>query len=121
MFRPRRAVRTALAHLRPRPNWFLGAPQRATIAAVNPAGYILLIDYTNGRDWVDFPGRRRGKDWTALSTHATDERPNDDELTAVDAELSTRRLVRTQAWGVDSEGRLCAPVSTTRPRIGNEE
>lgn len=121
MFRPRHAVRTVLARLRPRPNWFLGAPQRATIAAVNPAGYILLIDHTNGRDWVDFPGRRRGEDWTALSTRTTDDRPSEDELTAVDAELTTRRLVRTQAWGIDGEGRLCAPVSTTRPRIDKDE
>jgi hypothetical protein len=80
MFNPWPAARRALASLRPPPNWFLGRPQRATIAAVNPAGYILLIDYTNGRDWVDLPGREQ--DWTNLSTRAADERPSDDELTA---------------------------------------
>ncbi|MDT4991083.1 MAG: hypothetical protein QOH97_975 [Actinoplanes sp.] len=118
MFRTRQAVRTALAHLGPRPNWFLGTPQRATIAAVNPVGYILLIDYTNGRDWVDLPGRRQSENWTALSTSADDNRPSDEELNAVDTELTTRRLVRIEAWGVDVEGRLCASVRIIRPRSG---
>jgi hypothetical protein len=119
MFNPWPAVRRALTYSRPRPNWFLGAPQRATIAAVNPTGYILLIDYTNGRDWVDLPGR--SQDWTALSPRAADERPSDEELAAVDVELSRRRLLRTQPWGIDTEGRLCAAVISTRAPISNDK
>jgi hypothetical protein len=117
MFNPWPAARRVLALLRPPPNWFLGRPQRATIAAVNPAGYILLIDYTNGRDWVDLPGREQ--DWTTLSTRTADERPSDDELTAVDVELARRRLLRTQPWGIDTEGRLCASVISARSPINN--
>ncbi|MCA2215523.1 hypothetical protein [Jidongwangia harbinensis] len=46
-----------------------------------------MIDYTNGRDWVDLPGREQ--DWTKLSTRAAGERPSDEELIAVDVELSS--------------------------------
>jgi hypothetical protein len=105
---------TALTRLRPRPNWFLGAPRRVTIAAVVPAGYILLIDYTNGRDWVTLPTRRPGDQWTALSTDVGDDRPDERELMAVDAALADRRLIRTESWGIDINGRLCASIAVAR-------
>jgi hypothetical protein len=95
-------------------NWFLGSPQRATVAAVVPAGYVLLIDYTNGRDWVTLRPRHPGEQWTALSTRPTDDRPIESELAAVDAALSARRLVRTEPWGIDVEGRLCASIQIAR-------
>jgi hypothetical protein len=113
-----RALLSALTRLRPRRNWFLGTPQRATIAAVAPAGYILLIDYTNGRDWVTLPARRPGEEWTALSTAVTDDRPDERELTAVDAALADRRLIRTQPWGIDNNGRLCADIAVIHPQEG---
>jgi hypothetical protein len=104
MLSPMGSVRSVLARLRPRPNWFLGVPQRATVAAVIPAGYILLIDYSNGRDWVSLPPRRAGEEWSALSTEATDDRPTEQELAAVDAALAARRLVRNEPWGIDVDG-----------------
>src|SRR5262245_34422274 len=48
-------------------------PQSCQLAV--PAGYILLIDYTNGRDWVTLLPRNAGEEWTALSTSTTDDRP----------------------------------------------
>jgi hypothetical protein len=118
MLPPLQSLLTALVGLRPRPNWWLGVPQRATIAAVAPAGYILLIDYSNGRDWVSLPTRQPGDDWTALSTRVTDDRPDDGELTAVDAALAVRRLARIEPWGIDIDGRLCASVTATRAARG---
>lgn len=113
-----RAVLAALGRLRPRPNWFLSRPRRATIAAAAPTGYVLLINYTNGTDWVTLLTRRPGEEWTALATDITDDRPNEHELTAVDAALAERRLTRTEPWGIDANGRLCAAIAVIRP--GNE-
>jgi hypothetical protein len=114
LLRLRNALVSLLRSLGPHSNWFLGSPQRATVAAVVPAGYVLLIDYTNGRDWVTLPPRHPGEEWTALSTHPTDDRPNESELAAVDEALAARRLVRTEPWGIDVESRLCASIEIVR-------
>src|SRR3954447_14327664 len=94
---------TALRRFGPRSNWFLGTPLRATIAPVLPAGYILLIDYSNGRDWVTLHGGQPGEDWTSLATEVTDGRPTEQDLAAIDAALADRQLSRTEPWGIDLE------------------
>lgn len=50
--------------------WWTGCV--AVIAAVRPAGYILLINYTNGTDKVTLHGGQPAEEWTALATDVTD-------------------------------------------------
>ncbi|MBB4741756.1 hypothetical protein BJY16_005215 [Actinoplanes octamycinicus] len=72
------------------------------------------MDYTNGRDWVTLPPRQPGEEWTGLASRPTDDRPTESEMTAIDTALTARRLVRTEPWGIDVEGRLCASIAIDR-------
>jgi hypothetical protein len=107
-----------LTSLGPHPNWFLGSPQRATLAAVVPTGYVLLIQYTNGTDWATLPSGPTHDEWSSLSTQVTDDRPTEGQLAEVDAALAARRLVRTEPWAIDLESRLCASIAVARDASG---
>ncbi|RKN44306.1 hypothetical protein [Micromonospora endolithica] len=104
MLSPRRALRAAAARLLPRRPYWLGTPLRATIAAVTSGGgYVLLITYSQGTEWVDLPARTEPYD-----------RPDDREFTAVAAALAARGLARTEAWAIDTNARLCASINPVR-------
>ncbi|MFF4879723.1 hypothetical protein [Micromonospora sp. NPDC000668] len=92
------------ARLRPRRPYWLGTPLRATIAAAACGGYILLIDYAQGTEWV-----------SSLTTRMEEyDRPDEREFAAVAAALAARGLIRTTAWQIDAYGRLCAPIAVIR-------
>ena len=98
-----RALRTAVARLRPRRPLWLGTPLRATIAPAACGGYTLLIDYNQGTEWVDLPLRMEPYD-----------RPDEREFTAVAAALAERGLTRTTPWQIDLHARLCADIAAIR-------
>ncbi|MET8123426.1 hypothetical protein [Micromonospora sp. NPDC005291] len=104
MLSPLRALRTAATRLRPRRPYWLGTPLRATIAPAACGGYVLLIHYTNGVEWV-----------SSLPTRTEEyDRPDEREFTAVAAALATRGLTRTTPWQIDQHARLCAPIAVIR-------
>ncbi|MEV6695081.1 hypothetical protein AB0M35_26765 [Micromonospora sp. NPDC051196] len=100
MLSPLRALRNAVARLRPRRPLLIGTPLRVTITAAACGGYTLLIHYTQGTEWVDLPTRMEDYD-----------RPDEREFTAVAAALASRGLTRTTGWQIDTYGRLCAPIA----------
>ncbi|WP_328853382.1 hypothetical protein OG994_12725 [Micromonospora globbae] len=104
MLSPVRALRRAATRFRPcRPFW-LGTPLRATIApAASGDGYVLLIRYAQGTEWVDLPTRTGPYD-----------RPDEREFTAVAAALAARGLTRITPWQIDTDAHLCAPISPIR-------
>jgi hypothetical protein len=77
----------------------LGTPQRATIAPYACGGYMLLIDYTDGRERLDLP--RRAEEY---------DRPDDREFTAAAGHLAARGLAWVLPWQLDVHGNLTAPV-----------
>jgi hypothetical protein len=83
----------------------LGTPQRATIAACGCGGYLLLIDYTDGREWLDLP----------LRTEEYDH-PDEREFTAAAEHLAARGLAWVLPWQLDGHGNLTAPVIATTGR-----
>ncbi|MFV2099818.1 hypothetical protein [Micromonospora sp. LOL_024] len=103
MLSPRRALRNAVARWRPRRPFLIGTPLRATITAAASGGYTLLIQYSQGTEWVDLPLRMEGYD-----------RPDEREFDAVAVALASRGLTRTTAWQIDAYGRLCAPIAVNR-------
>ncbi len=80
----------------------LGTPQRATIANHPDGGYRLLIDYTDGREWLDLP-RSRAADLYG--------RPGDAEFAAAARLLTARHLTWELPWQLDKDGHLTCPVS----------
>jgi len=103
MLSPLRALRRAAARLRPRRLFWLGAPLRATIAPAACGGYVLLIDYAQGTEWVSLPTRTEPYD-----------RPDEREFTAVAAALAERRLTRTTPWQIDTDARLFVDIAAIR-------
>ncbi|MEU5939042.1 hypothetical protein ABZ807_07595 [Micromonospora sp. NPDC047548] len=105
MLSPLRALLKAATRLRPRRPIWLGTPLRATIAPAACGGYILLIRYTQGTEWV-----------SSLPTRMEEyDRPDEREFTAVAAALAERGLMRTTPWQIDQYARLCAPIAVIRP------
>ncbi|MER7894357.1 hypothetical protein ABTX15_31590 [Micromonospora sp. NPDC094482] len=103
MLSPLEALRKAATRWRHRRPIWLGIPLRATIAAAACGGYTLLIQYSQGTEWVDLPIRMQEYD-----------RPDEREFTAVAAALAERGLMRTTAWQIDQYARLCAPIAAIR-------
>lgn len=104
MLSPLRALLKAASRLRPRRPISLGTPLRATIAPAACGGYILLIDYAQGTEWVSsLPARTEPYN-----------RPDEREFTAVAAALAARGLMRTSPWQIDGYGRLCIDIAVIR-------
>lgn len=104
MLSPIQALRRVAARVRPRPRWWLGTPLRATIAPATHGGYLLLIHYTQGTEWV-----------RTLPAHTSQpDRPNEGEFAAVADALTARGLTRTSPWHIDSDARLFTDITTTR-------
>ncbi|NIL56231.1 hypothetical protein HCB18_04185 [Salinispora arenicola] len=110
MLSPMQVLRRAAARFRPRPRWWLGTPLRATIAPATHGGYLLLIHYTQGTEWV-----------STLPTRTTPGRHDERELAAVADALSARGLTRTSPWQIDSDARLCTDITTVRRTTGKED
>ena len=119
MSSPFRVLLTALARFLPHPRWWLGKPLRATIAPVEPSGHVLLVAYTNGTDWATLSPDDDGPEWTALSTRVTDDPLQAAEFTEVETALAKLRLVRTEPWAIDADGRLCASIAVERAAADN--
>ncbi|PZF99494.1 hypothetical protein [Micromonospora deserti] len=100
MLSPLRALRRAATRLRPRRPFWLGRPLRATIAPATSGGYVLLIRYAQGTEWVFLPTRTQPY-----------QRPDEREFTAVAAALATRGLIRTTPWHIDTDANLCADIT----------
>lgn len=108
MLSPIQALRRAVARVRPRPRWWLGTPLRATIAPAAHGGYLLLIHYTQGTEWVS----------TLPVRTSQPDRPTEGEFTAVADALTARGLTRTSPWQIDADARLCTDIAAVRSRLG---
>jgi hypothetical protein len=100
-------LRWLLARCRPRRNFWLGRPLRATIARDTNGRYVLRIHYTQGTDWVCLPATMSMPAWRESAP------PDDRQLAAVAAALADRSLARTTSWQIDTNADLCAPLTTT--------
>jgi hypothetical protein len=80
----------------------IGTPRRATIANHPDGGYRLLIDYTDGREWLDLPRSRAA---------ALYHRPTDTEFDAATRLLTARALTWELPWQLDTEANLTCPVT----------
>jgi hypothetical protein len=80
----------------------LGTPQRATIAPYACGGYMLLIDYDQGRERLDLADR-------SGDLHDYD-RPDDRDFTAAADHMAARGLAWVLPWQLDPHGNLTAPV-----------
>jgi hypothetical protein len=80
----------------------LGTPQRATIAPYACGGYMLLIDYTDGRERLDLADRYD-------NLHDYDH-PDDRDFTAAADHLAARGLAWVLPWALDQHGNLTAPI-----------
>jgi hypothetical protein len=106
MLPPLRALLTAAAYVRCRYRrpLLLGVPYRATIAAAACDGYLLLISYTNGTEWLDLGHRAEAYD-----------HPDEREFAAAADLLAARGLDWVLPWELDRQGNLTAPVTATAP------
>ena len=98
MLPPLRALWSRLRLLGP-VGVLLGTPQRATIAAAACGGYLMFIDYSDGREWLDLPLRMEEYD-----------HPDEREFTAAAAHLAARGLAWVLPWQLTAAGDLTAPV-----------
>ncbi len=80
----------------------LGRPQRATIAPYACGGYLLLIDYDQGRERLDLADRS--------GDLADYDHPDDRDFIAAAEHLAARGLVWVLPWQLDQHGNLTAPV-----------
>jgi hypothetical protein len=80
----------------------LGTPQRATIVPYACGGYLLLIDYDQGRERLDLADRSGDlRDY---------DHPDERDFTAAAEHLAARGLAWLLPWQLDGHGNLTAPV-----------